>query len=83
VKSLTATEAARKFADLLDAVERDGESFVIVRRGRPVARIEPATAGSGRAVKALLRSGNVDDGWLDDLRVTREAVSVEDRRWRG
>jgi len=33
VKSLTATEAARNFSDVLDAVERDGESFVVVRRG--------------------------------------------------
>jgi prevent-host-death family protein len=81
MKRLTATEAARKFSDLLDAVENRGESFVVVRRGRAVARIEPAASGSGGAVKELLRRAVPDENWLADLREVRAAVSVEDRRW--
>jgi prevent-host-death family protein len=82
MRRLSATEAARRFSDLLDAVENRGESFVVVRRGRAVARIEPAATGSGRAVKELLRSGSPDRDWPADLRETRAAVSVEERRWR-
>jgi prevent-host-death family protein len=84
MKSVSATEAARRFSEMLDAVERRGESFLVVRRGRAVARIGPAaTAGQGRAVKELLRSAPVDDGWLDDLRRTRSLLQTEDRRWTG
>jgi hypothetical protein len=38
---ITVTEAVRHFADLLDEVEHDNKSFVVVRRGRPVAKAEP------------------------------------------
>jgi prevent-host-death family protein len=54
VKRLTATEMARRLSDVLDAVE-GGDRFLISRRGRVVARIEPAAVGAGRAVKELLR----------------------------
>lgn len=39
---ITATEAARNFADLLDAVERERREFVVVRRGRQVAKARPS-----------------------------------------
>jgi prevent-host-death family protein len=82
VKSLSATETARRFSDVLDAVE-DGERFLIVRRGRVVARLEPAVAGVGRAVKDLLRNAPRDTAWLDDVRRTRALTQTEDRRWNG
>jgi prevent-host-death family protein len=56
VRRVSATEAARQFSDLLDQVERDGETFVVERRGRAVASIAPAAAVSGRTVKELMRS---------------------------
>jgi antitoxin (DNA-binding transcriptional repressor) of toxin-antitoxin stability system len=68
---------------VLDAVETRGESFLVVRRGRAVARIAPASAGHGRAVKELLRSAPSDSDWLDDLRRIRSSVQAEDRRWSG
>jgi prevent-host-death family protein len=83
MKSVTATEAARRFSEMLDAVERRGESFLVVRRGRAVARIAPASAGHGRAVKDLLRSAPADADWMDDLRRIRSSVQAEDRRWSG
>jgi tRNA(fMet)-specific endonuclease VapC len=49
-KQLSVTEAARRISDLLDGVESEGESFVVVRHGR-VATIAPALCGSGRALK--------------------------------
>ena len=81
MKSVTATEAARKFADVLDAVESRGETFVVVRRGRAVARIGPAGAGRGAAVKELLRAAPRDAAWVSDVRRMRAALQIEDRRW--
>lgn len=81
MKSLSATEAARRFSDVLDAVENRGETFVVLRRGRAVARIEPAAAGDGRAVKDLLRRAPRDRDWVEDVRLVRSAAQIEDRRW--
>jgi prevent-host-death family protein len=83
MESLTATEAARRFSDVLDAVETRGETFLIVRRGRVVARIAPASAGRGSVVKELLRKSPRDAKWADDVARTRSKLEVEDRRWRG
>lgn len=82
MKTLTATEAARRFADLLNAVERDGESFVITRRGRPVARMAPAASGTGKAFKELVRSHKPDKSWAGELRELRELLAIEELRWR-
>lgn len=81
MRRLTATEAARRFADVLDSVQRDHETFLIVRRGQAVARLEPAVGGRGRDVKELLRSAPRDPHWLDDVRRVRAALRVEDRTW--
>jgi antitoxin (DNA-binding transcriptional repressor) of toxin-antitoxin stability system len=67
MRRVSATEAARQFCDLLDQVERDGETFVVERRGRAVASIAPAAAVSGRAVKELLRSHPPDFAWPREL----------------
>jgi antitoxin (DNA-binding transcriptional repressor) of toxin-antitoxin stability system len=46
----------------LTAVETAGETFLVTRGGRVVARIEPAAGTSGAAVKALLRHYPSDAG---------------------
>ena len=81
MKSVTATEAARNFADVLDAVESRGETFIVVRRGRAVARIGPARAGRGATVKELLRAAPDDAAWVDEVKRVRAALQVEDRHW--
>ena len=53
MKQLSATDAARRFSDVLDSVESDGESFVVVRHGRAVATIGPAIAGTGLYARLL------------------------------
>ncbi|MDY7104732.1 MAG: type II toxin-antitoxin system prevent-host-death family antitoxin [Actinomycetota bacterium] len=79
MSEITATEAARKFADLLDAVEHDGERYTITRRGKAVAHIEPVTRGRGVDAKALLRRHRPDDRWRNDLDSVRDLLEVEDR----
>ena len=76
---VTATDAARNFSDLLDAVEHRGEHFAIVRRGRVVAHLEPMKRGAGVDVKTLLRRHRPDPEWADDLRSVRDLLEVENR----
>jgi prevent-host-death family protein len=78
---ISATEAARRFSDILDAVEHRGESFVIVRKGRPVARMGPAVKASGESIKEILRGYRRDPDWETELRELRAMVAVEDRSW--
>jgi antitoxin (DNA-binding transcriptional repressor) of toxin-antitoxin stability system len=82
VKEISATEAARGFSALLDAVEHDGETFVVTRGGRGIARIEPAPGLTGAAIKALLRQHPTDADWRSELREVRRAVPNQDRAWR-
>lgn len=78
MSDVSATEAARHFADLLDAVER-GDRFTIVRRGRAIASLEPLHRGRGSDVKALLDRRRPDEAWIEDLRATRRNLVVEER----
>ncbi|MEX1004670.1 MAG: type II toxin-antitoxin system Phd/YefM family antitoxin [Acidimicrobiia bacterium] len=77
---ITATDAARAFSDLLDAVEHGGEEFTILRRGRAVARVEPVARSNGAEVKAFLARHEPDPEWLDDLHAVRDLLEVQPRR---
>lgn len=56
---LNAEEARQNFSDLLGRVQ-DGETVLITQRGRPVAKLVPASAED--------EPGHLADvkGWLDD-----------------
>jgi len=79
VSEVSSTDAARNFADLLDAVEHRGERFTIVRRGRAIAHLEPVRGGTGGAVKDVLRRHGSDAGWSGELVALRRLVEVEER----
>lgn len=76
---VTATDAARNFADLLDAIEHRGEHFTIVRRGKAIAHLEPMNRGLGADVKALLRRHRPDPDWARDVDKVRQLLEVEER----
>ena len=76
---VSATDAARNFADILDAVEHRGERFTVVRRGKPIAHLGPARPGLGADAKALLRRHRSDATWREDLSSIRRLVEIEDR----
>jgi len=82
MREISATEAARGFSALLDAVEHDGETFVVTRGGRGVARIEPTAGASGAAIKALLRRHPVDPAWREELADLRAGAPAQGRKWR-
>jgi antitoxin (DNA-binding transcriptional repressor) of toxin-antitoxin stability system len=81
VRELTATEAARRFSEVLDAVEHNGESFVVRRGGKVVASIAPASPRGGRALKDVLLRHRADPGWADEVRALRAGLTPEERDW--
>ncbi|HEY7698574.1 MAG TPA: type II toxin-antitoxin system prevent-host-death family antitoxin [Vicinamibacteria bacterium] len=60
--SVSVADAKREFSDLLGRVAYGGESILITRRGRPMARLVPIDQelGEGETPGAGIR------GWLDD-----------------
>lgn len=80
MRTVTATEASRSFAALLDQVEA-GETVVVTRGGRRVASIGPATAGNGDDVAALLREGPPDKKFAADVAAARDAVTWDGPAW--
>lgn len=79
VRTVTATEASRSFAALLDEVER-GETVVVTRGGKRIASIGPASVGNGAAVLALL-THDVDEDFAADVAAARDAVTSEGPAW--
>lgn len=76
---VTATEASRRFADLLDGVEHRSECYTIVRRGRVIAQLTPPGNATGAEAKALLRRHRVDADWLIEVEGLRSNLVAEDR----
>jgi prevent-host-death family protein len=71
---ISATDASKRFADMLDAVEHRGETFTVVRRGRPIATIAPASRATLGGLREFLREHPVDDAWEADLAEIRRLV---------
>lgn len=70
-RKITATEAARTFSDLLSRVRYAGESFLVVRNGEVMCRIEPAVAPRrttmGDLLDALEAAPQTDQQFAGDL----------------
>lgn len=77
MKSLTATEVARNFSQVLDDLEESHEEVVVVRNHRTIARIipEPAEQNALEVLGDLYRTldDSTADAMAESLRVTREA----------
>jgi prevent-host-death family protein len=80
MKVMTATEASRSFAAVLDEAEH-GETIVVTRGGKQIAVIGPAPTAPGRMVKAFLArsAGTLDADFEADVEAAREAVDDEMR----
>lgn len=77
---MTATEASRSFAALLDEAER-GQTVVVTRGGRRIAAIGPATESNGADVVALLTAAALDDDFAADVLAARDAVALDGPAW--
>jgi prevent-host-death family protein len=79
VPEISATDAARNFADLLDGVEHRHERYTIVRRGRAIGQISPVTGGRGADLKELVRGTRRDRSWAGELDDLRSLAAGDDR----
>jgi prevent-host-death family protein len=80
VRTVTATEASRSFAAILDDAER-GQVVVVTRGGRRIATIGPANASNGAEVLALLNVIEPDEGFAGDVRAARDVAELEGPAW--
>jgi len=84
MKTMTATQAARNFAGLLDAVEH-GEAVVITRDGVTVGRFVPERRTTANRLKDALRDNAADPAFADDVAAARmdlrAAFTDEVRAW--
>jgi prevent-host-death family protein len=77
MRTVTATEASRRFSDLLDAVER-GETVTIMRGNHPVAEIGPARRRRAREGGPQVGAGTPpDDEFARDIAAAMSFVTSE------
>lgn len=77
---ISATDASKRFADLLDAVEHRGETFTVLRRGRPIATVAPARPSTLKELRAFIRSHAPDEGWERDLAEIKSLAGAAELR---
>jgi antitoxin (DNA-binding transcriptional repressor) of toxin-antitoxin stability system len=78
MRTMTATEASRRFSDLLDAIER-GETVTITRGHHAVAEIGPARRRTGADLRAALDGTEPPDGrFAEDIDGAVGLLTTED-----
>ena len=87
-KTITVTEASRNFADCVNRAHYHRMSFVLVKNGRPFARLTPEgdKVCTGRDLaEALGRVGLTpaeSSAWREDLAKARKALKPPADKWR-
>lgn len=79
MRTITATEASRRFSDLLDAIER-GETVTITRGRHAVAEIRPVRRHTGADLRAALTDvPSPDDRFTDDIAHALALLTPQER----
>jgi prevent-host-death family protein len=81
--SLSATEVARHFSDILNRVAK-GEEIEITRSGAPVAVLAPSRPhflAAERFREVMESAPPVDARFADDLRELRDSVGPPESTW--
>ncbi|MBP8258464.1 MAG: hypothetical protein KA118_02215 [Verrucomicrobia bacterium] len=87
-RTITVTEAARHFADCVNRAHYQRTIFVLLKNGKPFARIEPdhEKRCTGRDLaEALARtdlSAAEASDWHRDLLAARKALKAPEDKWR-
>ncbi len=85
---ITVTEAARNFAHCINRVHYQNRSFVLVKNGKPLARIVPETekvCTGGELAEALAHvelSPTEASAWRKDLGKARKTLKTPEDKWR-
>lgn len=88
-ETLTVTEAARNFSDVVNRVFYRGESMELTRGGQVVARLVPAAESQAptgseflAAWKAMSHLGDEAESFSEDIRNRRNGVNEEpESKW--
>ena len=82
---ISATDAARRFSEILNRVRYRNESFVVKRGGEPICEIVPVSSSTftGRDLVELLRSlPHPDQDYLDLVEQhVRKQPKAEKSKW--
>jgi antitoxin (DNA-binding transcriptional repressor) of toxin-antitoxin stability system len=85
--TITVTEAARNFADCVNRAHYQNTTFVLLKGGKPFARIEPGNekrCTGGDLAEALARvelSAEEANEWHGDLVAARETLKNPADKW--
>lgn len=89
---ISVTEAARNFADVVNRVRYQNMTFVLVKNGKPVARLVPELAPedkkecTGPELAEALRQVDLSkaeaSAWHRDLKAARKILKPPKDRWR-
>jgi hypothetical protein len=85
--TITVTDAARNFADCVNRAHYQNMTFVLLKNGKPFARIEPDDEKrcTGRDLAgALIRAGLSPEearDWRRDLRAARKTIKTPADKW--
>ncbi len=82
--SLTATEVARRFSQVISRVDA-GEEVEVVRNGVPVAQLGPArrppVVSAARWRELMDSAPAVDEDFERDVEASRETIGPPDSAW--
>ena len=84
MSSMSATEAARNFSELLNRVAA-GEEIDVVRSGARVAVIAPPREhllSAARFRELIATAPKPDDDFVEDVRAARASVAPPENPWR-
>jgi len=83
-KTLSSTEAVRHFGDVLARVKHTGESIVLTKGDKPMARLVPIRAertASGAEIMEALAHLPHDPDFAADLERVNRSDRVQDNPW--
>jgi antitoxin (DNA-binding transcriptional repressor) of toxin-antitoxin stability system len=86
--SITVTEAARNFAECVNRAHYQNTTFVLLKNGRPVARLVPdhEKRCTGRELAEILAGATLPveeaRAWHEELKAARKALKAPDDKWR-
>lgn len=88
IATISVTEAARNFADCVNRVHYRNQSFVLVKNGKPLARLIPEKEKkcTGKEFAAALRKVELTPkefaAWRKDLKQARKILKPPEDKWR-
>jgi antitoxin (DNA-binding transcriptional repressor) of toxin-antitoxin stability system len=86
--TITVTDAARNFADCVNRAYYQNVTFVLLKNGKPVARLTPEAEKrcTGRDLADALDKTELAPeearGWHRDLRTARKTLKTPTDKWR-